>query len=215
MTLAVTPRDLATDIAELRAKGHVPAVVYGPKQEPLAIAVDAVQFEKCSREAGESTIITLEGLAEPVETLIKDVVFHPVKPHVDHVDFYAIERGKDLSATVALEFVGEAPVEKANLGTVTKVLHEVTVTCRPSNLPSHIDVDLGQLASVDDRILIKDIDSLDGVRIEADSEDMVAMVNAAREETEDEAEASATVDMDEIEVEHKGKQTDDEAESVS
>lgn len=215
MTLAVTPRDLTTDIADLRAKGLVPAVVYGPKQEPLPIAVDAIQFEKCSREAGESTIITLAGLAEPVETLIKDVVFHPVKPHVDHVDFYAIERGKDLSATVALEFVGESPAEKSNLGTVTKVLHEVTVTCRPSNLPSQIEVDLSRLASVDDRILIQDIDTLEGVRIEAGPEDMVAMVSAAREETEDEAEANAAVDMDTIEVEQKGKGEDADAETTS
>lgn len=208
ITLAVTPRDESTTTQSLRASGGVPAVIYGPKQEPTPVAIDSKVFDKVRKEAGESTIIEIAGLKEPVEVLIKDVDFNPVKQEVVHVDFYAIERGKDITTTVALEFIGEAPVEESRDGSVNKVLYEVMVTCRPSDLPSHIDVDLSSLVAVEDKILIQDLKIGEGITLEADPEDAVVVVSAAKQESEDEEEA-AEVDMDAIEVEHKGKEEDE------
>ena len=100
-TLSVTTRDEATTLNALRATGLVPAVVYGPKQEPLAITLSEKDFDKIRKEAGESTIVELKGLKDTVEVLIKDVEFNPVKQQVLHVDFYAIERGKDMTTHVS------------------------------------------------------------------------------------------------------------------
>lgn len=206
VSLQVSKRDEdGKQLSALREEGMVPAVVYGPKQAPLPIAVSAKVFDKLRREAGESTIIELNGLGAPTEVLIKDVEFDPVKQVITHVDLYAIERGKDMTVDVPLHFIGEAPVEQTNLGSVTKVLHEVEVTCRPSKLPSHIDVDVSVLEQVEDKILIKDLVVADGVVIEAEPEDPVVVVSAAKSTSSEEDESSAPVDMDAIEVEQKGK----------
>ena len=212
ITLPVTMRDKATTAKTLLANGSLPAVVYGPKQEPIPVTLDAKVFDKIRHDAGESTIVELTGLKETIEVLIKDLDFNPVKQQVMHVDFYAIERGKEMTTHITLNFVGDAPVEKSGAGSVTKVLQEVTVTCRPSSLPSHIDVDVSSLVNVEDKIFVNDLKVPEGVTVDTEGEDPVAVVSAAR--TEAEPESETTVDMEAIEVEQKGKGEDGEAEGA-
>jgi len=210
-TLTVAPRSASAEA--VRAAKKIPAIVYGPKQEPISIEIDTVLFEKTLQEAGESTIITLGGLDEPIEVLIHDVAFNAARGGVEHADFYAIERGKELTTNVALEFIGEAPVEKSG-ATVNKALYEIEVTCRPSNLPSHIDVDVTSLVDEESQILVSDLVVGEGVTIEADPETPVATVSAAREEEPEETEV-AEVDMEAVEVEQKGKGEDEDEEAES
>ncbi len=201
-TLAVTKRDAKESAVAVRTAGNLPGIVYGPKQEPISIAVDKITFDKLMQTAGESTIITLTGLEEEIEVLVQDASFDVTKGGVNHVDFYAIERGKELTTNVPLEFIGEAPVEKSG-ASVNKVMLDVEVTCRPSALPSSIEVDLSVLETEDAQILIKDLAVAADVTLSAEPEDVVVAVSAAREEEPEEAPAAP--DMDTIEVEEKGK----------
>jgi len=198
--LEVTKREDSTE--KVRSQGNLPGVVYGPKQEPISITIDKVVFEKTLDIAGESTIINLVGLGEDIEVLIHDVAFNGEKGGVEHVDFYAIERGKELTTNIALEFIGEAPVEKDG-ATVTKVLYDLEVTCRPSDLPSQIEVDISTLTDADSQILVKDLKIGAAIKVTLDGESVVASVSAAREEEPEEV--TEAVDMDAIEVEEKGK----------
>lgn len=204
MTLAVTERDNSKNLEVLRANGNVPAVIYGPAQAPIAVTLDGKEFDKVLKEAGESTVLELTGLKSPVEVLIKDVDFNPVKQRVNHVDFYAVEKGKEITTHVTLQFIGEAPVEESRAGLVTKVIHEIEVTCKPADLPNHIDVDLSVLKSVGDKIHVSDLGLPVGVKVSESPEDSVAVVSAAKQTPASE-EATAPVDMDAIEVEQKGK----------
>lgn len=196
-----------------RAKGERPeksvlGVVYGPKQEPVPLSIDKPTFEKTLNEAGESTVIVLTGLDEELEVLIHDVTFDPTKGGAQHVDFYAFERGKELTTHVNLEFHGEAPVEKTG-ATVNKILYSVEITCRPSALPSHIDVDLSKMVDEESEIRVKDLPVPPEVTIENDPEDVVANVSAAREEEPEEV--PEEVDMEAVEVEGKGKEEGEES----
>lgn len=204
VTLNVTKR-AADQVADAHT---IFGVVYGPKQENITIAMARTVFEKLFKEAGESTIITLAGLDAPIEVLVHDVSFNPTKGGITHVDFYAIERGKEMTTNVPLEFVGTAPVEKSG-GMVSKILHEVEVTCRPSNLPSHIDVSLEVLTAVDGKIHVSDLVLPAGVVVTNDPEEVVALATGERD-TAEEDEVSE-VDMSAIAVEEKGKKETDEA----
>ncbi|MCA9360769.1 50S ribosomal protein L25 [Candidatus Nomurabacteria bacterium] len=212
ITLAVTERDKKTTTDSLRANGKVPAVVYGPKQEPISIALEAAAFDKVRKEAGESTLVELSGLSKSIEVLIKGVDFNPLKQQVVHVDFYAVEKGKAITTHIKLEFIGEAPVEESKVGVLNKVLHEIEVTCKPVDLPNHIDVDLSTLVGLEDKILVKDLVIPSGVTVDTEGEDPIVVVSAARVTTEDEDAATEAVDMDSIEVEQKGKVEEGEAE---
>lgn len=190
----------------LRAAGKLPAIVYGPKHEAMAISLDAKEFQKVFSQAGESSVLVLTGIGEDAEVLVQDVAYSPVKGRVDHVDFYAIEKGKEVTVHVPLEFTGEAPATKLG-GSLTKALHEIEVTCKPANLPHEIIVDVSSLSTFEDSILVKDLVVPAGVKIENDENETVAFVAEAKEESEE----PAALDMSAIEVEQKGKEPEEES----
>jgi large subunit ribosomal protein L25 len=201
-SLTVEPRaERGKKLAALRAQGKLPAIMYGPKEEATPLFLDRAAFEKVLKDAGESSIITLKGLAAPKDVLVHDVSFDSARGGVTHVDFYAIEAGKEITIDVPLEFIGEAPALKQG-GTLTKVLHEIEVTCVPANLPQHIDVDISVLDTMEKQIHVRDLVVPAGVTIENDPEDVVALIQEVEEET---AEAPIAIDMSAIEVEKKGK----------
>ena len=202
VTLAIQPRTKK----DKKTVTLIPAVVYGAKFESTAVTVNKKDFEKTFKEAGESTIIELEGLESPIEVLVKDVDFSPLKGGISHVDFYVVEKGQDITANVPLHFEGEAPIEKAG-AVLNKVLHEVTVTCKSKDLPSHLDVNLETLVTIEDRITVADIKCPPKVKIEQDPQDTVVLSEEIVEQSE---ETVSEVDIADIEVEKKGK---DEGES--
>jgi large subunit ribosomal protein L25 len=191
--LPVTLRDKTESLNKLRANGNLPAVIYGPKQSALSIQVDAKVFDKVLKEAGEATIIELSGMTNPIEVLIKEVDFDPVKQQFRHIDFYAIEKGKEITANVPLHFVGVAPVEESGEGSVTKVLHEVEVTCKPKYLPSHIDVDLSKLVTVTDKITVADLALPIEVATDLEPDESVVVISPARTHAEEDEEESAEI----------------------
>ncbi len=206
-SLTVEAREIrGKKLAALREQGKLPGVVYGPKEKATPLLVDRIAFEKVLKDAGESSVIVLEGLGGPKEVLVHEVSFDPTRGGATHVDFYAIEAGKEITLHVPLEFVGEAPALKQG-GTLTKVLHEIEVTCVPANIPQHINVDLSTLDSLDAQIHVKDLVIPTGVTIENDPEDVIVLVQAVEEETE---EAPTAIDMSAIEVEKKGKTEEEE-----
>ena len=173
----------------LRESGFVPAVVYGPVDEPTAIKIKMNEFLRVWKDAGESTIIDIKGLGEDKEVLIKEVQMHPVKDLPLHVDFYAIERGKTLTLNVPLEFEGEAPAEKLG-GVIVKVMHEVEVETRPRDIPQHLTVNLEMLENLDSVIKVSDITLPEGVEMLTDADEVVVSVSEQQEEIVDEPQES-------------------------
>ena len=133
--------------------------------------------------------------------LVKEVVFSPIKGGIVHVDFYALEKGKEITTNIQLHFINESPAEKLG-AVVNKVLHEVEVVCKPNDLPSHIDVDLGLLVTTEDKIHISDIVTPKGVKITQDASDVVALAESIAEEVAVEAPVIAAAD---VPAEKKGK----------
>ncbi len=206
-SLAVEARtERGKDLTEIRNAGKLPVVMYGPKKESVSLVVDRGEFEKVLKVAGESSIVTLTGLDTPVDVLIHDVAFDARKGGIVHADLYAVEAGKEIVMHVPIEFIGEAPAVKLG-GTLTKVLHEIEIACMPQDIPQHIAVDVSTLDDFEKQIHVSDIVVPKGVTIKNHEEEVVALVQAVAEESEE----VATVDMSAIAVEKKGKSDSEEA----
>lgn len=183
VTLEVQPR-LSSETADtLRAAGRVPAVFYGPKQQAIAISIDARKLEVIWRDAGETTLISLTGAGDNHDTLIHDVQTHPLTGKILHADFYVIEKGKKVEVNVPLEFVGEAPAEKQGL-VLSKVIHELAIEVAPAELPHSLDVDLSKLVNVGDHILAKDIALPKSAELKIDADEIVVSVSEPQKEEE-------------------------------
>jgi large subunit ribosomal protein L25 len=206
-SLTVSPREVVgKSTKKLAQEGALPAVVYGPKQQPVSVSVPLAAFEALLRHGGESALIELSGLEKPMQVLIHDLDRDPVTHVPRHADFYAVEKGAKVTVSVPLAFAGESMAVKQGANLV-KVLHEVEIESDPSKLPSEIEVDIASLAKVDDRIHVSDLKAPNGVSILTPGEEVVAIAQAVEEETEGD---SAAPDMDAIEVESKGKQEEGE-----
>lgn len=186
MTLKVHPR------VTYNKETMILAAVHGPKIQSQSIALLRKDFEVLFKKVSESTIITLEGLDAPTDVLIQDITFRSRIGGAHHVDFLAIEQGKDMTTHVALEFVGEAPVEAIG-GTVTKVMYQLEVTCKPKDLPEHIMVDISVLKITGDMIHVRDLKKIPGVTIETGADEVLAVAEGVRaQEPETVAEEAAS-----------------------
>lgn len=202
LKLKASKRDTAQKPEEIRAAGSIPAVFYGPKEAAQAVTVSYSEFDKVFKEAGESTLVILDVDGTEHETLVHDVDYHPVRGTISHVDFYVIEKGKKVQVHVPLEFVGVAPAEKTLGGTLVKVMHEVEVEAMPKDLPHEIEVDIASLETFDSQIHASDIKLPSGVVLVTEAEEVIALVQAPNEESDEPAEA---IDISKIEIEKKGK----------
>jgi len=203
ITLDVEKRDAKESPETLRARGVVPAVFYGPKEDTTPISIDSLKLERLWREAGETTIVRLKGIGEEKDALIHDVQLHPVTGKLQHADFYVIEKGKKVTITVPLEFKGQAPAEK--LGhIVVKTLHEVEIEVAPQELPHSLPVDLSVLGNIGDHILVSNIPLPSSATLVTSADEIVASVKEFKEEAEEVTPAPETVIIGEEKKEEEG-----------
>lgn len=202
-------RDKSVKADEVRKSGKIPAVFYGKKEASTPIAINSVDFIKVWKEAGESSVITLETSEGPVESLIHDIDFDPLSGNPRHADFYVFEKGHKVKVEVPIEFEGISPAIKDLGGTLVKVIHALKIEAMPKDLPHNLVADISGLTEFNSQILAKDIPLPNGVELMENPEEVVALVAAPREEKEEE---TAPIDLSEIEVEEKGKKDTEEAE---
>ena len=203
LTLKAETRNTESDLTDIRKAGKIPAVFYGKKEASTPISIPQIDFLKVWKEAGESSVITLETPDGSKDTLIQDVDIDPISGAPRHADFYVFDKDHKLEIELPIEFVGVAPAVKDLGGILVKVVHELSISALPKDLPHNISIDISSLKTFEDQILAKDIPLPKGVEITINPEDVIALVSAPREEKEEEL---APVDLSEIEVEKKGKE---------
>ncbi len=202
LSLKAEIRDTKIEPDMIRKKGLIPAVFYGKKEASTPISISKVDFLKAWKEAGESTVISLETPEGAVESLIQDIDLDPVTGVPRHADFYVFEKGHKVEVEVPLEFVGVSPAVKDLGGSFVKVLHALEISAMPKDLPHTIAVDISSLTTFESQILAKDITLPTGVTLLENPEEVIALVSQPREEKEEEV---APIDLSSIEVEKKGK----------
>lgn len=189
----------------LREQNFIPAVIYGQEIENKNLKIDRVQFEKVLEEAGRSSLVLLKiEDQEPVETLIQDVQFDPVKDNILHADFKQIKRGEKLRVEVELKFVGESKAVKELGGILVKSIDSVEIECLPKDLVHEIEVDISSLDTFEDAIKIKDIKVGEETKILENPEETVATVTEIEEEKE--VEEKPVEEVGEVEVAGKEKE---------
>lgn len=188
--------------------GRIKAVVYGPKFPSTPISVDAKDFTKLFKAAGESSVISLTGLDADIDVLIHEVQTNVVKGTIVHADLLALQKGQKITVHVPLVFIGVSGAVKTHGANLVKVLHEVEVEADAKHLPHEIEVDISTIAEIDDHILVSDLKIGTGVKILTNGTDVIATATKYVEE----AEESTPIDMSAIEVsDQKGKKDDEES----
>ena len=201
----------------VRVAGKIPAVLYGPGHDPVAIEVDPKQISRILfSETGHNTIFDIEVEGKPAaKAMIVDWQREPIKDQLIHIDLKRIALDKVLRVSVRVKLLGIPVGVKAEGGILDQVLREVEIECLPADIPSHIDVDVSGL-TMHGVIRVNGLPHSDKIKYLKSEDATVAHVVSIREEvvaTPDAEAAAAAATAEgaaptEPEVAKKGKPED-------
>lgn len=191
-------------VKKLRNNELIPGVIYAKNQENVNVQFTARDFEKVLRQAGTSTIISLDINGEGKEVLIKDFDSHPYKNQFLHVDFQAIDQNETIRVTVPVVLVNRDDMNELE-GVLVQNLETVEVECLPRYIPQTADVDVKEM-EIGDNMTIADLDIFandDITILEEDDEVVCSLQEVSEEEIIDEdaeeADAADVPTVDETE----------------
>ena len=152
-------------VRKLKARGIIPAVIYGAKDKPQPLQLAARDINAMmSHAAGENVLVELEIAGEKSSrtALVQEVQHTPVGGDIRHVDFHAISMDEMIQAEVPLEPIGTPNGVKNFGGLLEQSLRALTIECLPRDLPDRITVDVSQL-NIGDSIHVRQIQLPSGV----------------------------------------------------
>jgi large subunit ribosomal protein L25 len=165
-----------------RIEGKIPAVIYGPKTEPMNVLADELTVRKYQGSKFESSLFTLkgEGKANGLNVILRDVQVHPMTRRPLHVDFYAPDMAKPVRVNVELRLVGKAQ-GLAEGGLLEHLLRELEIEVLPLEIPEFIEADVTNLG-LNEALHVSDLQVGKGVRVISLPTLTIATVAVPREE---------------------------------
>jgi len=128
----------------LRREAKIPAVIYGDKQPPLAIAVPYKDvYYKIHGGGFRTTVATIDLGKEKIQVLPKDYQLDVVRDFPLHVDFLRVSAASVVHVSVPVHFLHEGAAPGIKRGGVLNVVrHEVELVVPATAIPDAIEVDL-------------------------------------------------------------------------
>lgn len=180
-------------VNKLRSEEFIPGVIYAKDEENINVQVTSRNFEKALRQAGTSTIITLDFGGEIKDVLIKAYQSHPFKNQFLHVDFQAINQNEAIRVQVPVVLVGRDDI-RVEPSVLVQNIDVVEVECLPKYIPQTADVEVSNLQIGENRTVADlDIAKNENITILVDAEEVICSLQEPSEEVipEDGEEASA------------------------
>ncbi len=213
MTLQAKIRDYKGRSASnaARREKKIPGVFYKHNEKNFTIEVESMALRPFIYTT-ETHVINLElsdGTAE--KCVLRDVQFDPVTDEVVHFDLMGLAMDKRMKFDVQIVLKGSSEGVKEG-GRLNQILHKLEIECLPTELPSHISVDITELLT-GEQITIGDIELETGVML-SDPKQPIVIISHARGEEEDEEEEGEGEELEEgaePELVDKGKEDSEES----
>ncbi len=179
----------------LRRAGHIPAILYGRKNEVIPIRIEERGFRDFLQNYGENAFINLEIADHGIESvMVKDIQRDPVSNQLLHTDLLRISMDEPITSSVFITLAGSAPGIRE--GGILEFPHrQLTVHCLPTLLPEELEIDISQL-EIDDRLSVEDLSLPEGVEILDDPHTRIVAIVPPRVEEELEAEGEEGVEIE-------------------
>ena len=165
------------------ADGHIPAVVYGSKQESIPISVNRNELLKLynRQEKGRNTLLDLKvngDKAESFNVIAYQLDFHPVKRELKHVDFLVVEDNVPVKVLVPCNLKGSSKGQKM-AGSLIHNLKTLKLRCLPSEIPTSYIIDISDI-EIGQNVRISDLKAEGSIELLNDPYDIILQINAPR-----------------------------------
>ncbi len=165
----------------LRAKGLIPAVVYGGETGPAHVAVDPALLLKAIETPHRfNTILTLTMDGAEKHVLFKEFEVDPVTRELLHADFLEVKMDKPVKVHVPVETVGKA-VGQTEGGILSLAAHDILVEALPTKIPVKIEVDVTEL-KIGHSLHISEVKAPEGCKFRYTTDYVVAFVAVPEKE---------------------------------
>ena len=126
----------------LRNAGQVPCVLYGG-DNVLHFSAPELAFKNIVYTPNVYTAaIELNG--KTYDAILQDIQFDPVTDKIIHIDFYQLNKSKEITIEVPIQIEGTSPGIMAG-GTLRIVNRKLKVKALPDNLPDFVPVNISGL----------------------------------------------------------------------
>lgn len=166
-----------------RIAGQIPAVVYGPKTEPVNVLTDEILIRKYQGSKFESTIFNLksdDAKLNKVSVILRSVQVHPVTRRPVHIDFYAPDMSKPVRVNVGLRLDGK-PIGLSEGGVLEHIVRDVEIEVLPNDIPEFLTVDVSAMG-LGDAMHVSDLVVAKGIKVLALPTMTIATVSVPKEE---------------------------------
>lgn len=177
----------STYARKVREQGQVPATIYGHKQEPVAVSVNAHNFAVGLHHGHRLIDLKLGRKKETV--IVKDVQYDHLGKNIIHTDFMRVGAAEKVIVTVPIELKGTAKGTHEG-GIVEEHADHLEIECKVTQMPESIVVPVKELG-IGEHIFANDIELPEGVRLVSEPKTLVvscSLVAAAKTTEEVEAE---------------------------
>jgi len=148
------------DAKEIRAKGHVPCVIYGGKEQ-IHFHADIRAFKPVIFTPNAHIVeIDLEG--KVYKTVLQEAQYHRLNDQLIHADFLEIVEGKPVTANIPVKLNGQSEGVKKG-GKLVLKLRKLKARGIADQLPDSIDISIDKL-DIGDSIAVGDI-NIEGVTL--------------------------------------------------
>ena len=175
----------------LRVAGNVPAIFYGAGGENILLTVNEKTFRKHYENVGKTGVFKLEiedgGDKKEYNCLVWQVVYHPYKKQITHIDFLGVDLAKDIKIRVPLVITGTSKGVKLG-GRLEVYREQVTILAKPLALPSQIVIDITNL-DINQGVQVADLTLPEGVSAYYDTNFAILSILPPRNADTDASEA--------------------------
>ncbi len=129
---------------KLRARGLIPAILYGGKDQNQNISVSKKDFSNIiNSETFLSKVLELDIDGKKEKVIPREVAFHVVSEEPIHIDFMRIVSGKKIILEIPVKFINHPDSPGLKRGGVLNIVRrKVELKCPAENIPNDITVDL-------------------------------------------------------------------------
>jgi large subunit ribosomal protein L25 len=181
-------------VQKVREQGRIPAIVYGHKQEPVAISLDAHNFVEGLHHGHR--LIDVQIGRKKEKMIVKELQYDYLGKDIIHADLMRVDVTETIKVTVPIELKGTAAGTHEG-GIIEEHADHLEVECKVADIPETIVVWVKDV-HVGDALHAGSIELPDGVKLTSSPETLLVtchLVAAAKtaEEVEEEMPAAPEV----------------------
>ena len=179
----------------IRKNQNIPAVIYGNKQEPVAIVLGERDFGMLLKQPSLRTkLFQIKTPKGTEDAMLMDIQYHPVSDRVIHVDFKRIDVKAPVAVSVPLELANIETSRGLKMGGVLNfAVRKVALRGLVHDMPEKIVIDLANL-NIGDVVHGTDLVLPNGIELGLHQAELAFVTIGGKmpDETDNKAAAAAT-----------------------